>query len=268
MQTRPQGATDTPDPAAREAVARIAREHMPRLWAIVLKLCDDPSQAEDLVQEVFVQALRSWHTFRGESQVTTWLYGIALNVARRMRRRRVGEPAHTASLDTTLPFDSPTIAQPADELDDILLQQVEKEARERLEQAICMLPDDFRLPLVLHEIAQLSVPEVSQILGIPEGTVKSRVHRARLRLREEVDRLLPRIEAAPSPYDQQVCLDLLRAKQEAIDRGVPMETEVLCDRCRSVFASLDLAHDLCRRLREDPPPDGLLERSLTRIRNA
>lgn len=268
MNTRPEGATDHPDAGAREAVARIAREHTPRLWAIALKLCDNPSEAEDLVQEVFMQALRSWHTFRGDAQVTTWLYGIALNVARRMRRRRAGEPSRLASLDINLPFDAPSVPQPADELDDMLLQQVEKEARQRLEQAICTLPDDFRIPLVLHEIAQLSVPEVSRILGIPEGTVKSRVHRARLRLREEVDRLLPRVEAGPSQYDQQVCLDLLRAKQEAIDRGVPMETEVLCDRCRSVFASLDLTHDLCRSLSSGEPPEGLLDRLLNRIADA
>ncbi len=268
MPERATGATDSPDAEAREAVARIAQEHAPRLWAIALKLCDDPTQAEDLVQEVFMQALRSWHTFRGESQVTTWLYGIAVNVARRMRRRRVAEPARIASLDVNLPFDSPTIARPADELDDALRRQVAEEAREGLERSICTLPDEFRLPLVLHEIAQLSVPEVARILGIPEGTVKSRVHRARLRLRDEIDRVLPRIDAGPSPYEQQVCLDLLRAKQEAIDRGVPMETKVLCDRCRSVFASLDLTHDLCRMLREENAPEGLVDRILARIESS
>ena len=106
------------------------------------------------------------------------------------------------------------------------------------------------IPLVLKEIAGLSIAEVASVLGIKEATVKTRLHRARCRLRNALDELLPHQELPAPLYSKQVCLDLLRGKQEALDRGVPFEfpDRVVCERCSAYFDTLDLAQELCRAL--------------------
>ena len=121
------------------------------------------------------------------------------------------------------------------------------------------------MPLVLKDIVGFTVSQVAEILGIKEGTAKSRIHRARMRLRRALEVVLPRRKMPPSPYSRQVCLDLLDAKQEALDRGVPFDDEVICDRCRSVFATLDLTGEACRELSAGRLPPGLRERLLASL---
>lgn len=255
-----------PSPTRREdpsaAVTRLVQEQGGRLYQLALRFCGKPDEAEDLVQEVFLQAYRAWDSFRGESDVKTWLYRIATRACQRMHRKRSGEPAHPASIDVELPFGEKLIAVIPDEQDGALQLQIQKEARERLEAEIAKLPDDFRVPLVLKEIVGLGVAQVAEVLGLAEGTVRSRLHRARLKLREAIDSAIPRDpNPAPAPaYDQQTCLDLLDAKQHAIDNGVPFENEVICQRCRSVFAELDLASSLCAHLGDGEMPKALREK--------
>jgi len=179
-----------------------------------------------------------------------------------MHRRRSGEPQRIGSLDELLPFGDPLIAVIPDEQDDATREQIRRESRERVERAIAELPEEFRMPLVLKEIIGFSVPETADILGLEEGTVKSRVHRARLKLRAALDAAIPRDPrpADPPAYSRQMCLDLLNAKQDALDRGVPFNNEIICDRCRSVFASLDLTQQTCRELSQGAMPAGLRER--------
>jgi RNA polymerase sigma-70 factor (ECF subfamily) len=150
----------------------------------------------------------------------------------------------------------------------VVRAQIEVEARERLEAEIVRLPDEFRVPLILKEIVGLSVKEVAEVLGLEEATARSRVHRARLKLRAAVDGALPRAPGpAPAPaYPERTCLDLLNAKQESLDRGVPFDGHVICDRCRSVFASLDLTQQVCRQLANDELPAGVRERLMERVR--
>jgi RNA polymerase sigma-70 factor (ECF subfamily) len=250
------------DGTAESALPRLVDEYGGQLYALGLRFCGDREQAEDLVQEVFLQAYRGWNSFEGRSSPGTWLYTIASRVCQRMERKRAGEPDHIGSIDELLPFGEPLIAAIPAEQDDALQEQIRREARGEVEAAIASLPKDFRVPLILKEIVGFSVPEVAGILGLEEGTVKSRVHRARLRLRQAVDGAIPRAPgAAPPPaYPKQTCLDLLDAKQEALDRGAPFDSEVICDRCRSVFASLDLTREVCRDLAAGGLPPGLRER--------
>jgi RNA polymerase sigma-70 factor (ECF subfamily) len=258
---------DTPSPSTNphEAVRRIAGEHAGRLYALASRFCRTPEEAEDLVQEVFLQALRDWHTFRGDASETTWLYRIAARTCQRMHRPRAGEPARIGSLDDLLPFGDPLVSALPAPGDDGARQQIHREARERLEAAIAGLPDEFRVPLVLKEIVGMGVREVAEVLGIQEGTVRSRLHRARLRLRAAVDGALPRTPAPPPAYDERTCMDLLNAKQEALDRGVPFDSGVICQRCRSVFDSLDLTQELCQEIGRDALPPGVRERLAERL---
>ncbi len=249
------------------AIPRLVDEYGGQLFQLAYRFCGDRTEAEDLVQEVFLSAFKSWDTFRGDADPKTWLYRIAARACQRMHRKRSGEPDRLESLDTPLPFGDPLIALvPADQ-PDAVQQQIKAEARERLEAAITDLPDEFRVPLILKELVGFSVREIAGILDLEEGTVRSRVHRARLKLRAAADAVIPRspTPAPPPAYEERVCLDLLNAKQEALDRGVPFTGEVICDRCRSVFASLDLTQDICRDLSAGELPQGLRERLIERL---
>ncbi len=246
----------------REAIAELVDAYAGPIYGLGLRFCGNATDAEDLVQEVFLNAQKGWDGFRGESDPKTWLYTIAARACQRMQRKKAGEPDRVASLDAKLPFGERLIASIASEQDGVVQEQIRREARSRVEEAIAGLPEDFRVPLVLKEIVGFTVPEVAGMLGLEEGTVKSRVHRARLKLREAVDAVLPRNPepAPPSAHEQRVCLDLLNAKQEALDRGVEFDGAVICDRCRSVFAALDLAQETCRDLAGGVLPEGVRER--------
>ncbi|MFI4898240.1 MAG: RNA polymerase sigma factor [Phycisphaerales bacterium JB059] len=260
----PASPSETP---ASTAVKRLIEEHGGRLYQLASRFCGNRDEAEDLVQEVFLNAYRGWDGFRGESDERTWLYRIAARACQRMHRKRSGEPERIGSLSDLLPFGAPRIAVIPAEQDDALQQQITAEARERLEAEITHLPEDFRVPLILKEIAGFSVREVAEILGLEEATVRSRVHRARLKLRAAVERVLPKTaEPAPPPrYPEQTCLDLLNAKQESLDRGVEFDNRVICERCRSVFASLDLTQQVCQDMARGDLPAGLRERLIERL---
>ncbi|MFG0292176.1 MAG: RNA polymerase sigma factor [Phycisphaerales bacterium JB050] len=262
MSSQSDGQSESRGPGAREAIGELVDRYAGSVYGLGLRFCGNATDAEDLVQEVFLNAQKGWDGFRGESDPKTWLYTIAARACQRMHRKKSGEPQRVASLDADLPFGDRLIAMIPSEQEDGVQEQIRREARERVEAAIAALPEDFRVPLVLKEIVGFSVPEVARMLGLQEGTVKSRVHRARLKLREAVDAVLPRHpEPAPPPaYEQRVCLDLLNAKQDALDRGVEFDGGVICDRCRSVFASLDLTQQVCHDLAGGELPEGVRER--------
>ena len=112
------------------------------------------------------------------------------------------------------------------------------EAKELVEDAILGLPTPYRVPIVMKDILEMPLADISEALGLQVETVKTRIHRGRLALREKLNRDL-RTRRAPTPeYEKQVCLDLLQAKLAAMDsgRGFPLGREVFCERCRSVFA--------------------------------
>ena len=260
----------TPSENPSEAVSRLVEEHGGQLFGLAKRFCGNTEEAEDLVQEVYLQAFKNWDTFRHDASEKTWLYTIAAHACQRMHRKRAGEPEQIESLDKLLPFGDPLIAAVPGELGDELQKQVEADARERVEGAIASLSDEFRIPLILKEIVGFSVRDTASILGLEEGTVRSRLHRARLKLRAAVDKAIPRTaEPAPPPaYPEQTCLDLLNAKQEALDRGVPFDSKVICQRCQSVFASLDLTQRVCHDLARGDLPTGLRERLLARLQSS
>ncbi|MHC4947347.1 MAG: RNA polymerase sigma factor [Planctomycetota bacterium] len=262
MTTPPAVAAGQP---AEEAIPRLLEAYGPGLYWMAVRLCGDPTDAEDLVQETFLQAFRKWHQFQGRSHPRTWLYTIATRACGRMHRRRAGEPARMASLSELLPFGATDAADLA--AADQLTEQERAERTQRVQAAIASLPMTFRMPLVLKEVAGLSLADIASVLGLKTATVKTRIHRGRLRIRQAVEEGLPRRPVPPPAYSKQVCLDLLQAKQEALDRGVPFpgRREVLCEQCRALFAALDLAHDMCRRIAEGDLPEPVRRAILGRV---
>ena len=244
---------------AQEAIPALVERDGAKILGLGLKLCGNRADAEDLMQETFLQAFRKWDQFEGRSSPSSWLYTIAARVCQRRNRRRAGEPARIESLEDLLPAGEPTVAR----LPAVEATAFDGRARRELavivDRALHALPLDFRLPLVLKEIAELSIAEIAEILGVKAATVKTRLYRGRLALRKELTANLPRQPAPPPDHEREVCLDLLRGKMAALDRGVayPVDGEELCTRCRSMFDSLDLTIAACRWIHQGTLTDGL-----------
>lgn len=256
--------TDPPE----EAIPRLLEAHGGRILALGHQLCPTAEDASDLVQETFIRAFRGWPRFEGRSAPSTWLYTIAVRACQRMRRRQKSErqriekaarragPISAAEGEGALP-------RHGGPLEDL----VREETLQTVRRAIADLPWHFRLPLVLKELAGFSIAEVARVLDLKEATVKTRVHRARLALRDALQQGTAPKPGSEAHAEKRICLDLLAAKQEALDRGAPypLPPQELCDRCRAVFEALDLAHETCLELSRDRLPDALRETLLSDI---
>jgi len=159
------------DAAAFEVVYRA---HAGRLFGLLTRMTGSAQDAEDLLQDVFVHAHRKLASFRGESSLGTWLYRLAVNQCLdHMRSKQSRVARATGSLDDDGAAE-PAAAAPA---------LPEAIARIDLERAIAQLPDGCRAVFVLHDVEGLDHREVGAALGISEGTSKSQVHKARMKLR-------------------------------------------------------------------------------------
>ncbi len=150
--------------------------HQSSVFRFLRTLTGAAADAEDALQETFLAAWRSAAKFRGEGRARSWLLTIARNALHRQRRRRVGEPADFVSLDQ-LGLQAGWGAEAAS---DLFLARLEK--RELLERAFQQLSAEDREVLVLRELEGFSGEEVSRMIGLTLSAMKSRLHRARLRL--------------------------------------------------------------------------------------
>ncbi|MCP4758417.1 MAG: sigma-70 family RNA polymerase sigma factor [Planctomycetes bacterium] len=246
-----------------DAIQYLMQAHGGMLFGLGRRFCGNEDEAADLVQETMLEAFRSWPTFRGDAKVTTWLYRIAARTCQRMHRKKGPASAELPSNDILLDQCGLVWLSRGDEATP-LDQAMKAEAKLRLESAIADLPVEYRMPLVLKEVVGFSGPDIADITGMNEATVRVRVHRARLTLRRAIERGLPE-PSEPGKYDEQVCRDLLDAKQEAMDRGVEFEIPIggLTDRCKAVFESLDLTQDMCHALGADELPTSVVDRITT-----
>jgi RNA polymerase sigma-70 factor (ECF subfamily) len=173
-----------------EAFDRLVAERSADIYALLYRLTEDPEEARDLTQETFLQAFRSIAHFRGDADLRTWLYRIAVNQARNRwrwwRRRRRGatvsldatDEAHELSLATRLVDEhapNPEARTLAHEREEILLAAVRTLAR------------PYREAVVLRDVEGLSYEEVAAALDISVGTVKSRLSRGRTELRRKLE---------------------------------------------------------------------------------
>jgi RNA polymerase sigma-70 factor (ECF subfamily) len=164
-----------------------------RVFALVFRMLGRRDEAEDLAQEVFVQVFKAVGSFRGESKLSTWIYRIAINLCKNrtkyLRVRHAGEQDELEALQERLPLDAGAHANVAhiDRPDEMMAG---KQVEHIVQQAILQLEPTFRECLVLRDVEELSYEEIGAITGLPEGTVKSRIHRARAQLKELVERAL------------------------------------------------------------------------------
>ncbi len=239
---------------AETAVSRLLDDYGGRIYRLALLLCGNVQDAEDLVQETFLAAFRKWSQFEGRAKATTWLYTIATRACTRRRRKRAGEPQQFDSLSASDAFQQARALRAQG--DGPLDTQLRREVVSSVEHAIAALPEHYRLPLVLKDIHGLTVVEIGAILGLQTATVKTRLHRGRLRLREMLGGDLP-ARGPATDVDRQRCLDLLKVKQESLDKGVDLDidAEHICQRCRHLFAELDLGLETCHALDRGTLPD-------------
>ncbi len=157
-----------------EAFGELVRRHRDRLWAVALRTTSDPEEAADALQDALVSAFRRAESFRGDSQVTTWLHRIVVNACLdRARRRKVRHAEPLSDDDDQAP---PTRHEMVEEG----AEQVER--REAVLAALRTLPEEQRAALVLVDMEGYSVDEAAQVLDCAPGTIKSRCSRGRAKL--------------------------------------------------------------------------------------
>jgi RNA polymerase sigma-70 factor, ECF subfamily len=156
------------------AFEQIYRRHFRRVYALCLRMLGDPTQAEDLTQDVFVNLFNKIGSFRGESAFTTWLHRMTVNQVLMFFRK-----ASTRSELTTVEGETPVQIVRGTE-DPNAMPVVDRIA---LERAIAQLPPGYRTVFVLHDVEGHDHDEIAKILEVSQGTSKSQLHKARLKLR-------------------------------------------------------------------------------------
>lgn len=172
------------------AFNELVQEFERRVFGLVFRMLGNREEAEDLAQEVFVQVFKAIDQFRGDSKLSTWVYRIAINLCKNrnkyLQRRHAHQQDDIEAFGDRAPMSSAkgttsgSIARPDDMLVGLQVERV-------VQQAIQELEEDFRDVLILRDVEDMSYEEIGEITGLPSGTVKSRIHRARGQLRAAIE---------------------------------------------------------------------------------
>jgi RNA polymerase sigma-70 factor (ECF subfamily) len=230
------------------ALQTLLERHQAQVYRFGMKMCRDPEDAKDVLQDTLLAMARGVRDFQGASSISTWLYTIARSYCIKKRRRSKFAPASERSLDAEAAKDARSVVDPARAPDEALAgRQVER----ALEQAIAALEPMYREVLLLRDVEGLTANEVAEVLGVSVQAVKSRLHRARLAVREGVAPLLEAPSAAPSLAG--TCPDVLTLFSQHLEDEISadvcaqMERHIAaCGRCRSACDSLKHTLALCR----------------------
>jgi RNA polymerase sigma-70 factor (ECF subfamily) len=191
------------------AVRAIMQANNRRLYRLARGILRNDAEAEDVVQDTYVRAFTHLEQFRGDSSLSTWLSRIAMNEALgRLRRQKPGvewsELEKSASQAQIIPF-------PLASSDDPEKSMAQREIRDVVEHAIDELPEPFRLVFITRVIEGMNVEETAEILGLKPETVKTRLHRARNLLRDNVERKIGPVVMEAFPFAGRRCERLTEA---------------------------------------------------------
>ncbi|MGH3296914.1 MAG: RNA polymerase sigma factor SigM [Trebonia sp.] len=182
-----------------DAFGLLFRRHKDRLWAVALRITCDPDDAADALQEAMISAFRRAGDFRGESAVTTWLHRIAVNASLDLLRRRSARAVGWSGDPDDLPVPEPRLGVDS---------SASTDSRLDVDAAMRTLPPPQRAALVLVDMLGYSVADASAVLGVSEGTVKSRCARGRAKL---------------LPYLSHLRRDYPAGGNQPVSDGVPSE---------------------------------------------
>jgi RNA polymerase sigma-70 factor (ECF subfamily) len=173
----------------------VAQYHQP-IYSLVYRILDDPADAPDTTQEVFLKVFKGIGRFNGESSLKTWIYRIALHEASNRRRWWFRHKVHETSFDSAaecapeeVPMSSEIRAAMADEAASPLECLMSEQVRSRVEQVLKELPEPYRTAVILRDIEELSYEQIAEVTGTNLGTVKSRLVRGRDQLKQRLERI-------------------------------------------------------------------------------
>jgi RNA polymerase sigma-70 factor (ECF subfamily) len=171
-----------------ETFSEIVQQYTDYVYNIAYRMLNNSGDADDVVQDAFLSAYRARDRFRGDAQVTTWLYRIVVNAAlQKIRKERKPQRMAQASVDDIDVVDW----SPGPES-----QTLNAELREKLDAAIGDLPEDLRVAVVLRDVEQLSTDEAAEVVGISIPAFKARLHRGRVALREHLNAYVASLKQA------------------------------------------------------------------------
>jgi RNA polymerase sigma-70 factor (ECF subfamily) len=243
----------------RKALGELLEKLQPILYGFGMRMCGNPDDAQDVLQETLIAITRGIGNFRGDSSLPTWLYTIARSFCIKKRRRHKGEPAVTEPLES--------ISHVEQRSGDVEESLAVRELKARLDQAIARLDPKQREVLVLRDVEGLSAPEVAEVLGLRIEAVKSRLHRARAALREQV---APLVEERAT---RSGCPDIVNVLSKHLDgdlsaeRCAEMERHVAsCPHCDATCQSLRSVLATCSSMRSERVPPEVAEPIRARVR--
>ena len=177
----------------REAFSVLARRHQNRVFGLCLRMLGNSHEAEEVAQDVFLSLYRALGRFRGDAKLSTWIYRVTLNHCKNheLYRRRRGHGRHEP-LEGTRDDGPPRQLAAGGPGTDASLHR--SEAGELLQDALAQLDEDHRRIVLLRDVEDLSYEEIGNLLDIPRGTVKSRLHRARAELARRLTRHVSRAD--------------------------------------------------------------------------
>src|ERR1017187_1507818 len=198
------------------------------VYSFSMKVCGHPQDAEDTMQEVLSRSMGHLAKIQDPQALAVWLYTVTRNRCWRMRRKGASAPKHMLSLDDLMPDDAELgrLLQDAAESPEGNLLHAEQ--HHLLHQAVLQIPVQLRIVLVLYDMEELTTEQVAQILGLQPGTVRVRLHRARLAVRKEMNRLL---EVAPKKTDS-------RSRVKKNSKDILAQSEQRSPECRELFSNL------------------------------
>jgi RNA polymerase sigma-70 factor (ECF subfamily) len=174
------------------AFNEIVRLHGDKVFSLVYRMIGNRAEAEDIAQEVFITVFKTIDGFRGEAKFSTWLLRIAANQCKNRIKYLARRATDPEGLDEATGVASPHLAAQMAPLHgqidgpDALMEAAELDGL--MQQGIALLDEEQRLLVVLRDVEELSYQEIGEITGLPEGTIKSRLHRARMAIKEWLDK--------------------------------------------------------------------------------
>lgn len=173
-----------------ESFGELVRRYESRLYPAIFRVTGRAEDARDVLQEAFFRAFRKLDRFQGESAFYTWVYRIAINLALSGRRRR----RDLGSLDDRRAVGIDLVDEASRSDPSLPLERAERDAK--IQRALNELPGDFRAAVVLKDLEGLRYEEIAEILNIPVGTVRSRIHRGRSELKKTLRELVEETPAS------------------------------------------------------------------------